>query len=96
MAYNIFTSNWSNQYTRQFFIGSFFMICILAMSISLMQASLSCIDSDGCFKRHCDLSMFDAKYTAAIQKMHTSNGCLRNILHTEKGVNDAEPKGVAV
>ena len=88
---DIFTSNWSNQYTRQFFMGSLFAVCIVIFSVFLMQSSLSRIDRDGCFKRHCDLSSFDPKYANDVIKMHKKNKCLRNIKYTQKKVDNSEP-----
>jgi len=70
---NLYNGMWSNQYSRKFILGSLFIVLIFAISIGLMEAVLPCVDSKGCLKDHCDLTMLNADYQVMIRKSHNDN-----------------------
>lgn len=59
---NLFLGQWSNQYTRHFMLTGIMVLVLGFLSLFLLQASLPCVDSDGCFKDHCKLEMFHDDY----------------------------------
>ena len=77
MSKNLRGGQWSNQFTRQFMLGLLLTLAIAFFSVYLLQASLNCVDDNGCFKSHCDLAMFSRDYITIIRESNNKNTLCR-------------------
>jgi len=64
---------YSGYLSKQKFLSLSIVILILGVSIYILQNSMGCVDSSGCFKDHCQLGMFNPNYQTLIRKSHAAN-----------------------
>ena len=73
MAANLYTGIWSNKYSREVFLSVVLVLLITFLSVQMLQASIACVDQNGCLKSHCDISLFAQDYQKIITKAHNDN-----------------------
>lgn len=76
MSSNLYTGVWSNKYSRQVFLSVILLLLIAFLSICLLQASIACVDQNGCLKDHCQAAHFSSDYQKIIVKAHNENYAL--------------------
>ena len=64
---------WSNKDIRQFVLTILFGAIIVIIALVMLEASLRCVDKDGCLREHCQTEYFLDEYKKLIVNSMTNN-----------------------